>query len=253
MSDNLSHSRLENPHLSGAGFTLLEVMLAVVLTMLVVGAVMGLVSVGVAGSAWIEQEEDRGRSVDAVLDYLESGLMETVGRQELEIWSVNGAQAEGWQDQLGWIAPDGDAAFSTDHTQAFEVIVGVREEPTGPVLGLASREQSDLNGQFQWIPLLEGVDAFNLEFFDPRLNSYVEQWPKGNPQPALVRMTVRFQQDGLTRTRLVKLPELQAAPSGGGRQRGRDGGGGNPGGNPAPAEGQNPAPAPSPEQGGRQR
>lgn len=197
------------------GFTLLEVMLSVVLTMLVVGAVMSIVSTSVGASVWMEKEELRIRQVESVLDYFESSLWETATERGLAIWSIDGVQGKPWRDQLFWTTPDGDSGFLQDEARSCEVVAGIREEGGVPWLGIAARASEDRNGEYSWIPMLEDVDSLNLEFFDKRLNSFVDQWPQGNAIPGMIRITVRFGSDGISRTRILRFPELQESAGGG--------------------------------------
>lgn len=170
------------------GFTLLEIMLAV--------AVLGLVGItihrfvqgtlqAVAQSTEIADEE---RQLDAVGDFL---------RYQLQHLPVRPAAISGEPhrfdeisgDEIRWVATAGSGLLTRFAGGEYQVALTTRKRTDGDGFELGLQRQ-DIGGRHEahWLPLMPKVHAFEIRYFDPRLQNWVERWTDQTARPSVVRM-----------------------------------------------------------------
>ena len=119
------------------------------------------------------------------------------------------------RDMLQLVCPAGNALLTPDAKGFYQITLGVRESPRGSgkfFLGMQREpwtsddddDDDDANGNpinktatnrapkahlaSDWIPLMEGVTGLEIEYFDVRLNGWVDKWTDQSALPNLVRM-----------------------------------------------------------------
>ena len=68
-----------------------------------------------------------------------------------------------------------------------------RKEGKGFQLGFLRRPQDDSSVAKEnesWVPLIDEVRALQIQYFDPRLNVWVQKWTDTGTLPRLVKVTI---------------------------------------------------------------
>jgi prepilin-type N-terminal cleavage/methylation domain-containing protein len=98
------------------------------------------------------------------------------------------------RDEIRWTS-DGGPGLLTRYA-AGDYIVWLRLQPNSKKadqfdLGfLRKPKDEDVVEQESWIPLIENVVSLEIRYFDPRLNTWVDQWTDNMRLPRLVRVSV---------------------------------------------------------------
>ena len=188
------------------GFTLLEVVLAVAILAIVGTMVYGGFSQTSLNRARIQEDVDHSRTVHMVLERmareLSMAFVSTHVNVSLELRVSNTAFIgidQGSEDRIDFTSFSHrrlrrDAAESDQN----EISYFVTEHPDEPgVKVLARREQNRIDddpqkgGQSQI--LIEDIEEFNVEYFDPLLSDWVQTWSSIDPlaQPNRLPTQVR--------------------------------------------------------------
>ena len=100
------------------------------------------------------------------------------------------------RDEIRWICGAGPGLMT--RYAAGDFIVALRMQPEKEDgdrydLGLLRKPTNDsalTNAHESWVPLIENVNTFQVRYFDPRLNVWVERWTDASTLPRLVKVTV---------------------------------------------------------------
>ncbi|HET9800118.1 MAG TPA: type II secretion system protein GspJ [Chthoniobacterales bacterium] len=100
------------------------------------------------------------------------------------------------RDEVRWIAGAGPGLMT--RYAAGDYVVALRMQPSKKdsntydlgVLRTPKDDSSLTNANDSWIPLIEDVQAFQVRYFDSRLNVWVDKWSDAGTLPRLVKVTV---------------------------------------------------------------
>ena len=100
------------------------------------------------------------------------------------------------RDEVRWICSAGPGLMTRYASGDFVVALrlqAAKNDSDRYDLGLLRKpvdDSSPTNGNETWVPLIEGVRALQVRYFDPRINVWVEKWTDTGTLPRLVRVTV---------------------------------------------------------------
>ena len=98
-------------------------------------------------------------------------------------------------DQVEWLTQAGNGLFTQAAQGQWRVTLMLRsqDKTNTYTLGLLRQlpdNNSSSSKQDHWLPLLPDVDAIEIRYFDPRLNSWLDRWSDGQSTPSLVRVRI---------------------------------------------------------------
>jgi prepilin-type N-terminal cleavage/methylation domain-containing protein len=177
------------------GFTLLEIIIAVVILATMAMAIYRFVQSNVSA---IRVSSDV-IAADAQYD----GLREVLTAQWQALPSGKGASLLGEafklenrsRDEIRWLCSAGPGLMTRYASGDFLVTLRLQSEKNGDRFDLGlSRKLANDSGLSDvgesWVPLIDNVTSLEIRYFDARLNVWVEKWTDTNTLPRLVRVTV---------------------------------------------------------------
>ncbi|MEY5025295.1 MAG: hypothetical protein RLZZ244_823 [Verrucomicrobiota bacterium] len=174
------------------GFTLLEVMVGVAVLGLMIFSMYRLV-----GTVLLSLEDSRVAQLETtvnegVVRYLQESVKAIPPRQPDAIRGMPHLVGQASADEVTWVARAG-VSLLTSAAPDDDYAVTLTLQPSAATsrqqdLGLRRRLVSEPESQYEWIPLVPDVAAFELRYFHPALAQWVERWEDANQRPALIRM-----------------------------------------------------------------
>ena len=177
-------------------FTLLEIMLSV--------AILGMMSLAIYRFVQTNITVLRISSDANKTDAQYSGFANLIQSQWQNLPSGRGALTgeavklnDRSRDEINWISGAGPGLLT--RYAAGEYAVSLRMRPVSKKgdemeIGLARKAQTDVGiGEDEnesWIPLLAGVQSLQIRYFDPRLNTWVDNWTDTVTLPRLVKVII---------------------------------------------------------------
>jgi prepilin-type N-terminal cleavage/methylation domain-containing protein len=175
------------------GFTLLEVMMAVLMIAILVMAVYRFVEANIrAISSSTEMSEDR-QSVVGLVNFIQDQLnalpAENPNVLTGEPFKKNNLRG----DRLEWICRAGEGVLTTAAPDEYRVTLtleSVDKSADQMAVGIRRRLVDEDIKNSKFMPLLRNVAAFKLRYFDKRQNNYVDQWRYPDAKPWLVEVSI---------------------------------------------------------------
>jgi prepilin-type N-terminal cleavage/methylation domain-containing protein len=180
---------------SRAGFTLLEIMLAVV--------ILAMMSLSIYRFVQSNLVALRISSEIAAGDAAYEGLRDLLSAQWQDLPSGTGAMSgdavtlgDMSRDQITWTCSAGPGLLTRYANGDYNVSLELRAAPdkAGRLdLGIVRRSVLDVSAgtvHETWIPLLQDVQSLEIRYFDPRLNVWQDRWTDNVALPRLVRVTI---------------------------------------------------------------
>ncbi len=100
------------------------------------------------------------------------------------------------RDELTWRTSAGPGLLTRYAPGEFSVTLKLKpmSKPSDQMeIGFARQVANDTNiadGNESWIPLLTNVESLKINYFDPRLNTWVDKWSDTITLPRLVKLTI---------------------------------------------------------------
>jgi prepilin-type N-terminal cleavage/methylation domain-containing protein len=174
------------------GFTLLEVMLAVMIMALVTFSIYRFVEVNLQ-SIKVETDDSMQKgAVQALVAVLQEEFCNLPQAQSGALMGdahkFNGKAS----DEVEWLTQAGNGLF----TQAAEgpwkvtLILRPQDKTNTYTLGLLRQLPDNKSKDLNWLPLLPNVDAIEVWYYDPRMNSWIEVWKDVQTRPSMVKVRI---------------------------------------------------------------
>jgi type II secretory pathway pseudopilin PulG len=184
-----------------SAFTLFEVILAVLLIAMIAVTVQRFVGATMTG---IEVSQDRQRETEvttALFRYVDAQLDELPIRGQTLIQGFPHKFGELNTDELQWRCVGGHGTLTgAADGEWFVTLMLQPQAPASRVLDLGLRRKPVNGGndkELNWVPLVRDVAGLKFEFFDARLNAWIERWNDPNAKPLLVRMQIWRTKDSI--------------------------------------------------------
>jgi hypothetical protein len=118
-------------------------------------------------------------------------------------------------DEVDWLSQSGNGLFTLAAEGSWKVTLILRPDDKTHTytLGLLRQLPDNSNKQENWLPLLPNIDAIEIRFFDPRLNTWLEKWADAQSRPSLVRIRIWDTDKTVPYETIIKLPPLGNMPS----------------------------------------
>ena len=198
-----------------SAFTLFEVIVAVLLISMIAVTVQRFVGATMTG---IEVSQDRQRETEvtsALFRYVDAQLDELPVRGQMLIQGFPHKFGELNSDELQWRCSGGHGTLTgAAEGEWFVTLMLQPQAANSRTLDLGLRRKS-VNAaandkEMNWIPLVRDVAGVKFEFFDARLNAWIERWNDPNAKPLLVRMQIWRIKDSIPEIGLFSLNSSMA-------------------------------------------
>jgi hypothetical protein len=191
-----------------SAFTLFEVILAVLLIAMIAVTIQRFVGATMTG---IEVSQDRQRETEAMsalFRYVDAQLDELPIRGQMLIQGFPHKFSELNSDELQWRCSAGQGTLTGAAEGEWFVTLMLQPQQGSKTLdiGLRRKPVNGVNDKEQnWIPLVRDIAALKFEYFDARLNAWIERWNDPNAKPLLVKMQVWRTKDSVPEMALFTI------------------------------------------------
>ena len=207
------------------GFTLLEVMLATMIVALLTSVLFRFVSTNLQAMHDTTEIQDERESVQAVVRFLQTQLADLPRRENSALLGNPFKIHEFSNDEIIWRAHAGQGVLTAAAPGEFRVTLtvqpvesksdvlelGLRREPITP----EARADVDFfargSGQskYNWVSLVRPMVGFEVRYFDPRLNAWLDRWTDQTVRPQLVRVRLWKNADDAPVEAILPVPSAQ--------------------------------------------
>ena len=209
------------------GFTLLEVMIATVIIAMLTFTLLRFVTANLSAMKYTSELQDERAAVQAVVRFLQAQLA------DLPRGGSGGGALLGNQlrlhdiasDELIWRTHAGPGVLTTAAPGEYRVTMTVQPvESTSSELELGLRREpitqearNDVDffargtgtAKYNWVSLIRPIAAFEVRYFDPRLNAWLDRWTDQAQRPTLVRVRLRKNADDPFTEAILPVPSAQ--------------------------------------------
>lgn len=187
-------SRIQYHSVRSAGFTLLEIIIAV--------SILAMMAMSIYRFVQSNLVAIRVSSDAIAADARYDGLREVLAEQWQSLAPGKGALlgdtyklSDRSRDEVRWLCGPGPGLMTRYAAGEYVVSLRLQSEKNSDRydLGILRRPKSDsaaTDVNESWVPLIENVSGLQVRYFDVRLNVWVERWTDTGTLPRLVKVTV---------------------------------------------------------------
>ena len=207
------------------GFTLLEVMIATLIISMLAFTLFRFVSANLRAMKFATELQDERASVDAVIRFLQTQLADLPRRENSALLGNPLKLHDLASDELIWRTHAGPGVLTTAAPGEYRVTMTVQPvESTSRELELGLRREpitqearNDVDffargsgaSKYNWVSLIRPMAEFEVRYFDPRLNAWLDRWTDQNTRPTLVRVRLRKNADDPFTEAILPVPSAQ--------------------------------------------
>jgi prepilin-type N-terminal cleavage/methylation domain-containing protein len=189
-----------------AGFTLLEVVVAMVIMSILAGSLYSLVKTTIQSSVLLENSIRREQEITGFIDLCQKTFRSLPPGATLEgtFREEGGAQVKALivresPKTLSW----GDTASSHGIS-----VISAKAQNNG-LLSLALSHSLEYESkEARWLQLMSNVQQFQLKFYDPRSGSWNEEWKDPSFRPSLIEMQIKLSEGDRAYRHIFWLPPV---------------------------------------------
>jgi type II secretory pathway pseudopilin PulG len=177
---------------SQGAFTLLEVLLAAMITGLVAFGIFGFVQANLNAMRVSKEMGGEQASMQSLMKLLQAQMYDvSYGAGTMltgEAHKFNDLSS----DEMQWICGAGLGLFTRHATGQYAVTLALKPTKDQAVCDLGVRREivDGSSDDKNWLPLMHGVSAMEIRYFDRRLNAWLEKWTDRTAMPSLVRLRI---------------------------------------------------------------
>ena len=209
------------------GFTLLEVMIATVIIAMLTFTLLRFVTANLNAMKYTSELQDERAAVQAVVRFLQAQLADLPrgGNGNAALLGNPLKLHDLACDELIWRTHAGPGVLTTAAPGEFRVTMTVQPvESTSRELELGLRREpitaearTDVDffargsgaNKYNWVTLIRPFSAFEVRYFDPRLNAWLDRWTDQNARPTLVRVKLWKNADDAPVEAILPVPSAQ--------------------------------------------
>ena len=207
------------------GFTLLEVMIATLIVSLLAMTLFRFVSTNLLAMKYTTELHDERESVQAVVRFLQTQLADLPRRENSALLGNPFKLHEFSNDEIIWRTHAGQGVLTTAAPGEFRVTMTVQPvESTSSELELGLRREpvtkearADVDffargsgqNKYNWVSLVRPMVGFEVRYFDPRLNAWLDRWTDQTTRPTLVRVRLWKNADDPPVEAILPVPSSQ--------------------------------------------
>jgi len=197
------------------GFTLLEVIIATVIIGMLTFGLYRFISSNLNAMRVSTELHDERQSLIGLVKFLQLQLGELPLKRQGALtgaaFKFNGLAS----DEMTWLCGAGQGLMTDAAEHDYKVTLALQPVQPGSkelALGLRREPAGDENDQrlnadfftrgagtqkYHWLPLVRGVSAVKIRYFDERLNALVDRWNDLNTRPRVVQISIWRNPDDL--------------------------------------------------------
>ena len=197
------------------GFTLLEVMIATVIIAMLTFGLYRFITSNLNALRVSTELHDERQSLLGLVKFLQVQLGDLPLRRPGALTGAPFKFNNLSSDEMTWLCTAGHGLMTDAAEQDYKVTLALQpEHPGSKILELGLRrepagEENDrrLNAEFftrgsgaqkyNFVPLIRGVSAIKIRYFDARLNAMVDRWNDPNARPSVVAISIWRNPDDL--------------------------------------------------------
>lgn len=207
------------------GFTLLEVMIATMIIALLATTLFRFVSTNLRAMKDTTELQDERESLQAVVRFLQTQLADLPPRQNGVLLGNPLKLHDLSSDELIWRTHAGQGVLTAAAPGEYRVTMTVQPvESTSSELELGLRREpitpearADVDffargsgaSKYNWVSLIRPMAAFEVRYFDPRLNAWLDRWTDQTARPQLVRVRLWKNADDPPVEAILPVPSSQ--------------------------------------------
>ena len=207
------------------GFTLLEVMIATLIISLLTMTLFRFVSVNLLAMKYTTELQDDREAVQAVVRFLQTQLADLPRGGSGALLGNPLKLHDLASDEIIWRAHAGQGVLTAAAPGQYRVTMTVQPvESTSRVLELGLRREpitpearADVDffargsgtNKYNWVSLVRPMAAFEVRYFDPRLNAWLDRWTDQTTRPLLVRVRLWKNADDPPVEAVLPVPSAQ--------------------------------------------
>lgn len=207
------------------GFTLLEVMIATMIVALLAFTLFRFVSSTLQAMQFTNEVQDERESLRAVVRFVQTQLADLPRRENSVILGNPLKIRDLSSDELIWKTSAGQGVLTAAapgqyrvtmtaqpvESTSRELELGLRREP------ITAEARTDIDffargsgaNKYNWLPLIRPVAGFEVRYFDPRLNAWLDRWTDQGTRPLLVRIRIWKNADDAPVEAVLPVPSAQ--------------------------------------------
>jgi len=210
------------------GFTLLEVMIATLIISLLAFTLFRFVSANLQAMQFTTEVQAERDSLQAVVRLVQTQLADLPRRETGAILGNPLKLRDLSTDELIWKTRAGQGVLTAAAPGEYRVTMTVQPvESTSRELELGLRREpitaearTDLGffergsgtNKYNWVSLIRPVAGFEVRYFDPRLNAWLDRWTDQAARPLLVRVRIWKNADDVPLEAVIPVPSAQLQP-----------------------------------------
>ncbi len=183
-----------NAELRTRGFTLLEVMLAVVVMAMLVITLYSFVEANLRAIAFTKELNSERQALTSFVGYIQEQLGDLPPRGQGVLLGNAHKYRDLASDEIEWTCSAGSGVLTTAAPDQYRVVLTIQpveKNSTELEIGLRRRLSDADEAAYKWVPLLKNVVALEIRYHDPRQpNQWLERWRDSNARPSLVRVKI---------------------------------------------------------------
>ena len=204
------------------GFTLLEVMLAVLVISLTALGIFGFVKSTIRAVSYSVEDTEQQLAMERLVGLVQEEFFSLPARGQAtllgESLKLNGVDF----DSIEWRSRGGPGLMTTAATGEYRVklrIQPIEKDSNKYEIGLWRRPALlDTDGGLiaggsdkdaTWVPLLQNVKALRLRYWDPRLGQSLDNWRDPAVRPAFVIMSITPENEDVPYEAVLRIPSAQ--------------------------------------------
>lgn len=193
-------------------FTLLEVMMAVLITALLMGALFRFVQSNLQAIKISTELSTERKALEGLINLVRDQLNDLPARGQAMLLGTTNKYRDLASDEMQWVSKAGAGILTTAAPDEYRVTLAIQPiEKTSKELeiGLRRRRVDAQDESYSWLPLLRNVVAMEIRYFDPRQNAWVERWRDPAARPAVVRLRIWRRADTPPVEAVLPVPSSQ--------------------------------------------
>ena len=194
------------------GFTLLEVMIAVLITSMLMFSIYRFVKASLQAIKVSTESTVRQQEIVGLTNFLQQQLEDIPARQQGALLGTPHSYQDKPSDEIEWLSTAGHGVLTTAAEDQYRVVLAIQnvKDKSGDLeIGLRRRPIDADEKLYNWVSLLRPAAALEIRYFDPRQKAWIDAWKDPAFRPSLVRFRIWRTADTKPVEAIIALPSAR--------------------------------------------